>query len=140
MGELLVYDRRIPIKIDAISKRYAAETRRNLIEDPEKIEPFVAINVSFYPAESFTLSDLAMRSVAFYQRKLGTGLRRFGHVENIKRRGLPVMIEESMLGSRIGGVSSDDKMEPLVRKIIGLDSWVVEEEEEDDENNRSDSR
>lgn len=123
-GEYLIHDRRIPTKINSISKKFQS-TKVPLIEKEKgSMEPFVGLNVSFFRTTCLNEKEVALRSLSFMQQILGSGknsLKVFGHVENMKRRGTPVVVDKEDLGDvNTNPITVSDS---LVRKIIGIDKW-----------------
>jgi hypothetical protein len=118
-GDLLVYDRRIPNKINPISSKFM-ETRTE-----QSIVPFLTLNVSFSPSKQLSGEEVAVRAITFMQRKVGSGLKMFGHVENAKRRGIPILVDENVLqnaGNWLYSIQSTS--DPILRKVIGLENWT----------------
>jgi hypothetical protein len=107
-GEILIYSKLLPTKICALVNKKTPT-------------PFMGLEVSFFPAATLTMLERSLRSTAFLTKNMGSDLKIFGHVENVKRRGIPTVIKNaSLLNEGVTGVSVTD---PIIRKLIGLSTW-----------------
>jgi hypothetical protein len=118
-GELLVFNKKIPFKLNPISIDFLQERKNKFEIDSNLSEPFLALCVSFFPKSELLDYEKAMRYISYMKKIPGNDLKIYGYIENPKRRGLPGLIPFPFMEKENWYKNIENTDDKNVRSIIG---------------------